>query len=303
MYRSVFRPDLFSGEVVLVTGGGTGIGRCIAHELAALGAKVILSARRQEPLLETAAEIAEAGGTAVAQTMNIREADEVDATIKALVAEHGPIRHLVNNAGGQFASPAVLIRPKGWRAVVDTNLNGTWFVSQAVFKHGMNKHGGSIVNVVADMWNGFPGMAHTGAARAAVVNLTKTLSVEWGPAGVRVNAIAPGWVLSSGLNNYPKSIQKTASKGFRMNPSGRPGTEAEMSAAVAFLLSDGASFITGDTIRIDGGASLAKQGMIELRPHTRSKVYDGFHLRPELPKVFVDEYGEQFGMGEPDAAE
>ncbi len=302
MFRSVFRSDLFAGQVALVTGGGTGIGRCISHELASLGATVIISARREEPLLRTAAEIREAGGVAVVRTMNIREADEVNATVADLVAEHGPIRYLVNNAGGQFASPAVLVKPKGWRAVVDTNLNGTWFVSQALFKHTMSKHGGAIVSVVADMWNGFPGMAHTGAARAAVVNLTKTLAIEWGPAGVRVNAIAPGWVLSSGLLNYPKTVQKIASKSFRMNPSGRPGTEAEMSAAVAFLLSDAAAFISGDTLRIDGGASLAKQSLVELRPHAKSQPFNGFHLRPELPQVFVDEYAEQFGWS-PDSGE
>lgn len=298
MFRSVFRKDLFEGDTVIVTGGGTGIGRCIAHELASLGAKVIVAARRPEPLERTVSEITEGGGVAVAAPLNIREPESVDATIKELIGNHGPIRYLVNNAGGQFASPAVLIRPKGWRAVVDTNLNGTWFVSQAMFKHGMNKHGGAIVNVVADMWNGFPGMAHTGAARAAVVNLTKTLAVEWGAAGVRVNAIAPGWVLSSGLNNYPKSVQKAAAESFRMNPAGRPGTESEMSAAVAFLLSEAASFISGDTLRVDGGASLAKKSLIEIRPHTRSHVFDGFHLRPKLPTLFTEVYGEQFGWSD-----
>lgn len=296
MYRSIFRQDLFDGKVVLVTGGGTGIGRCIAHELASLGATVIIAARRIEPLQETSEEIAAAGGKVFTQVLNIREPEAVDAVVVDLVKTHGPIFGLVNNAGGQFASPAALIRPKGWRAVVDTNLNGTWFVSQALFKHSMAKNGGAIVNIVADMWNGFPGMAHTGAARAAVVNLTKTLAVEWGPAGVRVNGVAPGWVLSSGLNNYPKGVQKLAAKSFRNNPSGRPGTEAEMSAAVAFLLSEGAAFISGDTLRVDGAASLAKTGMVELRPHTASKPFDGFHLPAQLPPVFVEEYGEQFSL-------
>jgi citronellol/citronellal dehydrogenase len=164
-FRSIFSPDLFAGQTALVTGGGTGIGRCIAHELASLGATVIVSARRPEPLEKVAAEITEAGGRAIAVPMNIRDEDAVDATIAKMVADHGPVRLLVNNAGGQFASPAALIKPKGWRAVIDTNLNGTWFVSQSLFRHALANHGGAIVNIVADMWNGFPGMAHTGAAR------------------------------------------------------------------------------------------------------------------------------------------
>jgi citronellol/citronellal dehydrogenase len=182
-FRSIFRPDLFRDQVILVTGGGTGIGRCIAHELAALGALVVLASRRPEPLAETAAEIVAVGGRADTQTVNIRDEQSIDEAVTAILARHGRIDGLVNNAGGQFASPAAAIRPKGWRAVIDTNLNGTWLMSQAVFLQSMAEHGGSVVNIVADMWNGFPGMAHTGAARAGVVNLTQTLALEWGVCG------------------------------------------------------------------------------------------------------------------------
>src|SRR5690606_38670881 len=219
-------------------------------------------------------EIAAAGGRATTVVLNIRDEEEVDRVVGELVDAHGPIHGLVNNAGGQFASPAALIKPKGWRAVIDTNLNGTWFVSQAVFKRSMARHGGAIVNIVADMWNGFPGMAHTGAARAGVVNMTKTLAVEWASAGVRVNGVAPGFILSSGLTSYPPSVAKMARKVFVDNPSARPGSESEVSAAVAFLLSPAAGFITGETIKVDGAASLQKGGFFPTPQHDKLPMFD-----------------------------
>jgi len=284
-FNSVFRPDLFEGQVILVTGGGTGIGRCIGHELAALGAQVILSGRRPEPLEQTVEEIKEAGGIAHACPMNIREQEEVDQSVRQLVDDHGPIHGLVNNAGGQFLSPAAMIKPKGWRAVIDTNLNGTFFVSQAVFHSSMANHGGTIVNIVADMWNGFPGMAHTGAARAGVVNLTKTLSIEWASAGVRVNAVAPGVILSSGMNNYPESVQKMLKESLWKNPSSRLGTESEVSASVVFLLSPASAYISGTTIRVDGASSLQKEAMLPYIQHDRLAPWDGFHLKADLPDL------------------
>lgn len=288
-FASVFRDDLFSGEVALVTGGGTGIGRCIAHELARLGAHVIVAGRREQPLAKVVAEIEEAGGKAFAQTLNIRDEDNVQATVAALVARHGRIHHLVNNAGGQFAAPAVLIKPKGWKAVIETNLNGTWFVTQAVFSETMRKHGGAVVSIVADMWNGFPGMAHTGAARAAVVNLTQTLAVEWGAAGVRLNCVAPGFVLSSGLHNYPPPVTKMAREVFVSGPAGRPATESEVSAATCFLLSPAAAYISGTTLRVDGGSSLHKDLMLPISGrHNKMPPFHGFHLDADLPEVFAD---------------
>jgi len=287
-YRSIYRNDLFEGKVILVTGGGTGIGRCIAHELAALGAHVVLAARRAEPLQETAAEIEADGGKASFLTMNIRDEGDVDAKVQEIIAEHGTIHALVNNAGGQFASPAVFIKPKGWRAVIDTNLTGTWLVTQSVYQHALCASGGSIVNIVADMWNGFPMMAHTGAARAAVVNMTKTLSIEWAAAGVRINCVAPGIILSSGMHNYPKDIQKMTADICWKNPSSRLGTESEVSTAVAFLLSPAAAFITGETLRVDGGASLSKENLLAGFKHSAMKAWDGFHRAADVPEIFKD---------------
>lgn len=285
-FESVFRDGLFAGQVVVITGGGTGIGRCIAHELAALGATVVLAARRREPLERTAAEIRDAGGSADVVELNIRDETAVDAAFADIVARHGRLDALVNNAGGQFASPAAMIRPKGWRAVIDTNLNGTWFACLAAYTHWMGAHGGNIVSIVADMWNGFPGMAHTGAARAAVVNLTMTLAVEWAASGIRVNAVAPGFILSSGLSTYPEAVQELAAQVMPQNPSSRVGTESEVSAAVCFLLSPAAAFVTGETVRVDGGASLHKQPLVPVPPHDRLPPFDGFKLAPELPPAF-----------------
>ncbi|MCP5043396.1 MAG: SDR family oxidoreductase, partial [bacterium] len=283
-FDSVFCPGLLEGQVHLVTGGGTGIGRCIAHELACLGAHVVVAARRPEPLEKTVKEIEAAGGKASFKLMNIRDEEQVSTVVGEIVAERGRLDGLVNNAGGQFPSPAENISAKGWRAVVETNLNGTFFVSQAVFNHWMGEHGGAIVNIAADMWVGYPGMAHTGAARAGVVNLTKSLGLEWVRHGVRVNAVAPGVILSSGMLNYPPEIIERVAKGNRDNPPSRLGTESEVSAAVVFLLSPAAAFITADTLRVDGGSSLHKNHFTPMGHHDRLPSWDGFHLSAQIPK-------------------
>ena len=282
-YQSIFRDGLFEGQVALVTGGGSGIGRAIAHELAALGAHVVVAGRKVEKLDAVVAEIADAGGAAEGLVLDIRDDEAVDREIAALVARHGRLDAVVNNAGGQFVAGAEEIRPKGWRAVIDTNLNGTYWVSRAAFLHAMGERGGAIVSIVADMWNGFPRMAHTGAARAAVVNLTKTLAIEWASRGVRVNAVAPGGILSSGLKNYPPGVLEMALPMLRGNPTGRMGTESEVAAAVTFLLSPAAAYITGETLRVDGAGSLSKVPMVPLDPHTAIPAFEGFHLPADLP--------------------
>lgn len=254
--QSIFRPGLFAGRSAVVSGGGTGIGRAIARELASLGATVVICSRSMEHLAPALAEIEASGGRAFAQVCNIRDPAAVSAFWQSVTERVGPVSALVNNAGGQFLSPADSITPKGWQAVIDTNLSGAFYMSREAFSRSMREHGGAIVNIVADMWRGFPGMAHTGAARAGVVNLTQTLALEWAASGVRVNAVAPGVIDSSGLKTYPAFVRERLDAIAQEIPAQRMGTEAEVAAAVTFLLSPAASFISGATLRVDGGGSL-----------------------------------------------
>ncbi len=283
-YDSIFSSDLFSDQVALVTGGGTGIGRTIAHELASLGAIVVVAARRMEQLSTTVAEITASGGRATALQLDIRDAEAVDAAMAAVLDRHGRLDLLVNNAGGQFPSPAERISPNGWRTVVDLNLNGTFLVTRSAFNAWMGEHGGSVVSIIAEMWNGFPQMAHTGAARAGVENLTKSLAVEWGSRGVRVNAVAPGVIYSSGMDTYPPEFQAMTARNAALIPAGRVGTESETAAAVVFLLSRAAAFITGETLKVDGGSSLSKAPLVPLSGHSATPVYDGFHMSRPIPE-------------------
>lgn len=282
-YRSVFRPDLFRDRTVVVTGGGSGIGRCTAHELAALGAHVVLVGRKVERLVATAAEIVEDGGQASHQVCDIREEAAVAATVQAIVAARGRIDALVNNAGGQFPSPLALIKQKGFETVVRTNLVGGFLFARECFTQSLVDHGGAIVNIVADFWNGMPGMGHSGAARAGMDNFTKTAALEWAPAGVRVNAVAPGWVASSGLDTYEGPVRQMIPKLREAVPLKRLATEAEVSAGIVFLLSDAAAFITGETMKIDGGAPL-HSALWPMPDHDRSKPFEGFH-RAKTPEV------------------
>ena len=286
-YGSIFRPGLFAGQVVIVTGGGSGIGRCTAHELASLGAEVALVGRREERLQAVAGEIGEDRGRASAHPCDIREEKAVAATVAAILKSHGRIDGLVNNAGGQFSAPLADITQKGWETVVRTNLTGGFLMARECYTQWMRENGGAIVNIVADMWAGMPGMGHSGAARAGMVNLTMTAAVEWAAAGVRVNAVAPGWIASSGFDTYPDSMKPLLRNLRRYTPLQRLGTEAEVSAAIVFLLSPAAAFVSGETLRVDGAAPNAKR-TIELQEHDRSKAWDGFH-RSKTPNVLREE--------------
>lgn len=286
-YDSVFKPGLFAGQTILVTGGGSGIGRCVAHELAHLGAHVVLVGRKLEKLEKTAGEIAEDGGSASFAVCDIREEEAVKAMVKAVLAERGPIHHLVNNAGGQFPAPLVSINQKGFETVVRTNLVGGFLIAREVFTQSMSKNGGSIVNMLADMWGGMPGMGHSGAARAGMENFTKTAAYEWGHAGVRVNAVAPGWIASSGMDTYPESMKNMIRNLKDHVPLQRIGTESEVAAAIVFLLSPGASFISGNTIRIDGAASQGTRAWTLGKASSRES-YNGFH-RAYVPDVLKDQ--------------
>jgi citronellol/citronellal dehydrogenase len=286
-YRSVFKPELFKGRTILVTGGGSGIGRCTAHELSALGAHVAIAGRKAEKLAVVKAEIEAAGGTCETHAFDIREEAQVKEAVAAMVAANGPIHGLFNNAGGQFPSPAASLSAKGFDVVVRNNLTGGFIVSREVYTQSMQQHGGSIVNMAADFRNGFPNMAHTGAARAGMVNLTMTLAYEWAVAGVRVNAISPGWIASSGMDTYTGEFKEQIPKLKGYCPLGRLGTESEVSAAVCFLLSDAAAYITGTELRIDGGVPLGNRS-IDLPATDKSQPFNGFQLA-RTPKVLGGE--------------
>ena len=284
-YRSVFTPGLFSGRTVVVTGGGSGIGRCTAHEIAALGAHVAICGRKQEKLDTVRGEIEAAGGSCETHVFDIREEAQVKDAVAAIVTRNGRIHGLFNNAGGQFPSPAASLSAKGFDVVVRNNLTGGFLVSREVFTQSMRHHGGSIVNMTADYRNGFPNMVHTGAARAGMANLTMTLAYEWAVAGVRVNSVAPGWIASSGMDTYTGEFKEQIPKLKGYCPLGRLGTESEVSAAVCFLLSDASAYITGTEIRIDGGVPLANRS-VDLPVTDKSQAFNGFHLA-KTPKVLV----------------
>jgi len=282
-YASVFRPGLFAGQLIWVTGGGSGIGRCVAHELASLGAHVLISGRKTEKLERVAAEIKEDGGRCSTIAFDIRDEDAVRDGVARVIAEHGPIAGLVNNAGGQFPAPLLAIQKKGFDAVVANNLTGGFLMMREVFTQCMQERGGAIVNMTADFRNGMPGMGHSGAARAGMSNLTMTAAYEWAHAGVRVNAVAPGWIASSGMDTYGGAMRAFIPKLKQHVPLRRMGVEAEVSAAIVFLLSPAAAFITGVTLQIDGAASLGSE-IFPLGDEARSTAFDGFH-RAVTPEV------------------
>jgi citronellol/citronellal dehydrogenase len=286
-YASIFREGLFAGQAAVVTGGGSGIGRCTAHELASLGARIALIGRKPEKLEQARREIAEAGGEARCFPCDIREEETVKATVGAILADFGRIDMLVNNAGGQFAAPLEAISQKGWETVVRTNLTGGFLMARECYMQWMKQaaqgsNAGAIVNIIADMWQGMPSMGHSGAARAGMLNFTETAAFEWAP--VRVNAVAPGWIASSGMDQYPPEMQERIRSLPKLAPLQRVGTESEVSAAICFLLSAGAAFISGSCLRVDGAVPNAKLSR-PVRNSTPNTAFNGFHLA-STPKVF-----------------
>jgi citronellol/citronellal dehydrogenase len=251
---SIFRPGLFKGHVAIITGGGSGIGLATAHSLGELGAKIAICGRNAEKLEVGRAELAGRGIETFARTCDIRDVEQVDAFVTAASAALGPASVLVNNAGGQFPTAAEDLSAKGWEAVIRNNLNGTFFMTQCVAKKAMiPMRRGRVVNVIANVMRGFPGMVHTGAARAGVDNLTKTLAVEWAQHNIQVNAVAPGIILTSGTAQYPPELIEMS----RLHtPMKRVGTSEEVAELIVYLACEAAWFVTGETWYIDGGAHL-----------------------------------------------
>lgn len=253
----VFAPGLFAGRTALVTGGGTGIGFAIAEALGALGTSLIIAARTEERLAAASARLKDNGIDCIWHPVNIRDEKQVEALFETLAGEKRLPDILVNNAGGQFEAPALKISPNGFRAVVDLNLTGTWLMSHAFAKRRIEGPGGGrIVNIVLSIDGGSPGYAHAAAARAGVINLTKTLASEWARYGLTVNAVAPGTIRTSGLDQYDAAKIQA---GVDTLPIKRMGEVEEVAHAVAFLVSPAGDYVTGTTLYVDGGKHLASR--------------------------------------------
>ncbi|MDB4880998.1 MAG: putative oxidoreductase [Gemmatimonadetes bacterium] len=270
--RSVFRDDLFQGQVALVTGGGSGIGRGIADLLAGLGAHVVLASRKLERVEAAAAEIRAAGGQASALSVDVREPDRVQEAVAGILSARGRVDLLVNNAAGNFYAPSESLTPNAWKSVVEIDLNGTFFCSQAVLPAMKAQGSGSIVNISMTLhYRGWPLMAHATAAKAGVDALTRTLALEWAPYGVRVNAVAPGPIPTDGVrkafarppgaDGVPDlfAVEKAMEDHARAAiPLQRWGAPADIGNMVAFLASPAGSWITGAIMVVDGGEWLAR---------------------------------------------
>jgi citronellol/citronellal dehydrogenase len=249
MTSQVFRDGLLEGQVAIVTGGGSGFGRATALELAGLGAQVVVCGRRSDPLRETVAS--DGAGRIAASVCDIREEDQVDALVEETLERHGRIDLLVNNAGGQFLSPAEDITPKGFRTVMKLNVEGTWLMTHAVATKAMIPGGGGkVISVTLSPHHGLPGMAHSSAARAAVENLMRVLSIEWSRFGIKLNAIAAGqFATETLLAKYPQPIVDSLASTI---PLGRLGQPEEIAWLVTLLASPAGDFFSGSVLTVDG---------------------------------------------------
>jgi citronellol/citronellal dehydrogenase len=251
---TVYRSDLFSGQVALVSGGGSGLGKAIAVLLGRLGARLVLCGRDSAKLDAVRALLHGASIAVETHALTIRDPDAVSEMMDGVFERHGRLDLLVNNAGGQYPQAAIDFTAKGWNAVIDTNLSGTWYMMQAAARRWRDRgQTGCIVNIVADIWRGMPQMAHTAAARAGVVYLSRTVAVEWAPLGIRVNCVAPGCCETSAFDRYPPA---GAASFEQSNPLKRSGDAQDIAEAVIYLAASSGKFVTGETITVDGGQQL-----------------------------------------------
>jgi citronellol/citronellal dehydrogenase len=249
-----FAPDLLKDQVALVTGGGTGMGRATALEMAQSGARIVVLGRRPEPIEDCAKTIREAGGDAIAISGDIRQPEQIEAAMAQIRSEFGKLNILVNNAGGQFVTPARELNNKGFETVIRNNLVGSWQMTKAVADHFMFENGGSIVFVTACVRSGLSGFVHTAAARGGVLAMMKTLAFEWAEFGIRLNCVAPGTVKTEGMGHYPIAPEQWLK--LNRNIMGHMGDVEDIAAAIIFLASPLGKFVTGEEWYIDGGETL-----------------------------------------------
>jgi citronellol/citronellal dehydrogenase len=251
VHPTVYAADALKDQVVIVSGGSGGIGRAVAWLFARLGAHVVVTGRNLAKLDALVADLAGRNFKASAGVADIREPDSVDAMFDTIWAAHGRVDGLINCAGGQFPQPAIDFSVKGWNAVIDTNLSGTWFMMQAAAKRWRDhKHAGSIVNIVVVTTHGLYGIAHTVAARSGVIGLSRSVAVEWAPLNIRVNCVAPGVIETEGWNVYTKEARAAYP---RSNPMMRAGSPWDVAEACAYLAGPSGRFVTGETLTVDGG--------------------------------------------------
>ena len=249
-----FSEGLFAGKVVVISGGGRGIGRALAFQFVRLGASVALLGRDVERLNETADSLRKIGGTVYAAPASIRDPEQVDRFMADAWTHFGGFDILVNNAGGQFAQAAIDFSPKGWNAVIDTNLNGTWYMTQAAGRRWRDAgRPGSVVSIAAVVSRGMPGVAHSCAARAGVISFTQTLAIEWAPLNIRLNCVAPGIIATEGMGVYSEAARAELPKSNLMQ---RFGSVTDVTDAVCYLAGPSGGFITGEVLTVDGGYQL-----------------------------------------------